>query len=133
MNQITPDEYHGLHGRFKQWANLGVIGTLSALTIYLVTWQNPAMHESYIQSITSAQEKATQEIKAERDAARIESEKSRQHGSDAARELSNGLRENAQAIQSLNETFIRVQERTQENQRTLIDLQLKKMEQEKRQ
>ena len=128
---MTPDEFHGLTGKSKQWASLGVIGLLALLTLHLVLWQNPSMHKSYLDVITVVQEKAAAEIKAERDNSRLETEKSRQHGGQVGNDLSAGLRENAKAIQSLNETFIRVQERTQENQKTLIELQLKKMEQDK--
>src|SRR3990167_6943016 len=58
---------------------------------------------------------------------KLERKEAREHGSTAAKDLAEAITKNADSIQSLNETFIRVQERTQENQRTLIELQLKKM------
>lgn len=130
MSDITPDQFHGLTGKFKQYMSMGVIGVLALMTMYLVMWQSPAMHKSYLEVITKTQTTAAAEIKVERDASRAESEKSRQHGGNVGKELADGLKENAKMIQSLNETFIRVQERTQENQKTLIELQLKKMKQD---
>lgn len=129
--EISPDEFHGLKGKAKQWASLGAIGLLSMMCAHLVVFQNPAMHANHLKSVTEIQEKAAIQLKEERTLSKEEAAKSRQHGGEVARELTEGLKENAKAIQSLNETFIRVQERTQENQRTLIELQLKKMEQDK--
>ena len=122
--EMTPDQFTSLKGGFKQWASLGVIGVLAGLTCYLVMWQSPAMHTAHLKVITDMQTITAAEIKAERDAARADAEKSRAHGNDAAKVM-------GESIKSLNDTFIRVQERTQENQKTLIDLQIKKMEQDK--
>lgn len=127
---MTPDEFHGLKGKAKQWVSSGVIGVLSGICVFLVTWQNPSMHKSYLDVITKMQEKASLELKEERALSVAQQEKSRDHGSKATKDLGDGLKENAKAIQSLNETFIRVQERTQDNQKTLIELQLKKMKQD---
>ncbi len=60
-----------------------------------------------------------------------ERKEAREHGSTAAKDLSEAITKNADSIQNLNETFIRVQERTQQNQQTLIELQLKKMNEDK--
>lgn len=129
--EMTPDDFHGLKGKFKQWTSLGVIGALTLLCVWLVAYQNPATNKTYLDIIVQMQEKAAAELKEERDLSATQQEKSRGHGSQATKDLGEGLKENAKAIQSLNETFIRVQERTQENQRTLIELQLKKIEQDK--
>lgn len=129
--EMTPDEFHGLKGKFKQWTSLGVIGLLSLMTLYLVVWQNPTTNKQHVEHLVELQKTFATELKTERDSARLDAEKSRQHGNTAAQTFAEGLRENAKAIQSLNETFIRVQEQTQANQRVMIDLQLKKMEQDK--
>lgn len=129
---MTPDDFHGLKGKSKQWASLGVIGVLAGICVVLVVYQNPATNKAHLDIIIKMQEKAALELKAERDLSAAQQEKSREHGSKAAKEIGDGLKDTAKMIQSLNETFIRVQERTQENQKTLIELQLKKMEADKK-
>lgn len=131
-NSNNPEiRFAGLSGKFKSWANFGVIGVMTGLLCWMVMYSNPSMQKAHLEVIEKVQEKAAAEIKIERDSSRSETEKSRQHGGAVGKELADGLRENAKMIQSLNETFIRVQERTQENQKTLIELQIKKMEQDK--
>ena len=101
------ERFHGLAGLWKSIASFGVIGVLSALTVYLVIWILPEEREA-----------AREEIKAERAAARLDAEKSREHGTQAAREIGESVRE-------LSNTIIEVQSKTHRNQERLIELQMK--------
>lgn len=89
------------------------------------------MHKSHLETIEKTQDAAREEIREERVAARAESAMSRQHGTEAAKEFSAAIEKNAEAIQSLNNTFIEVQARTQANQQRLIELQIEKMNHDK--
>lgn len=81
MSEITAERFHGLRGWAAVAGNLGVIGVLSMLAVYLVVWFLPAEREA-----------AREEIKAERAAARADMEKSREHGTQAAKEIGESIR-----------------------------------------
>lgn len=100
----------------KYLGNWGLAGTMVG---YLVMFTLPETRKEFSNTL----DKLSAEHKDERKEART-------HGSAAAKDLAAAITKNAESIENLNETFIRVQERTQENQRTLIELQLKKMEKE---
>lgn len=110
---------------------LGNWGLAGLIVGYLMVYSIPDTRNEFAKTLdrlaaehTKTLDKLAVDHKDERKEARL-------HGSTAARDLADAIEKNAESIQNLNETFIRVQERTQENQRTLIELQLKKMNEEK--
>ncbi len=129
--EMTPDEFHGLKGKYKQWSSLGVIGLLSLMCVHLVVFQNPSTQATFVKAINDLHEKAAAQLKEERLLSKEEAAKSRQHGGEVTKDLSVGLVKNAEAIHALNDTFIRVQERTQANQQRMIELQIEKMKTDK--
>ena len=99
---------------------LGNWGLAGLLVGYLMLYSLPETRNEFAKTL----DKLSAEHKVER-------KEAREHGSTAAKDLATAISKNAESISNLNETFIRVQERTQENQRTLIELQLKKLNEEK--
>lgn len=50
-NEMTPDKFHGLTGKVKQYASLGVIGCLALMCMHLVLIQNPSMHATHLKTL----------------------------------------------------------------------------------
>ena len=124
LDTTAEARFSGLTGVFRQWSSLGIVGVMSGLTCWLVMVTIPGMHKEHLNTIEKVQDDARIEIKEERLASRSEAALSREHGSQAAKELGS-------AIKSLNDTFIAVQAKTQANQEKMIELQIKKMDQDK--
>lgn len=102
------EKFLGLAGFWKQFANFGIAGVLCAITIYLVAYLVPSMHEHF-----------HDEMRLEREASRIEAQKSRDHGNQVGKDMTDAIREQTRVIDS-HQTAVR------ENQKHLIDLLFKK-------
>ena len=122
----TPaSKFSGLTGQWKNIANFGIIGVVAYLMVHMVLFTFPEMQKAHLSTIKETQDSTRKEIQEERAAARVDSEKSREHGTRSAEKM-------AMSIDSLNNTFREVQAETQANQRRMIELQIKKMEQDSR-
>ena len=101
------DKFTGLTGIWKQWASLGAVALLSCLAVYAVVVAMPRMQEAF-----------HDELRIERDAARTDIQKSREHGNTAAKELADAIREQTKVL-SDHQTKVR------ENQLKILEAQLK--------
>lgn len=110
---------------------LGNWGLAGVLVGYLMIYSLPETRNEFSKTLDKLSTEHTKILDKLSVDHRDERKEAREHGSSAAKDLAEAITKNADSISNLNETFIRVQERTQENQRTLIDLQLKKMSEEK--
>lgn len=81
-SRSTPQaRFLGLDGYWRTFANLGMAGIVAGIAVYLITVALP-----------NAQDRFHDEVRAEREAARVETEKSRQHGNTAAKLLADEIR-----------------------------------------
>ena len=104
---IDTDKFLGLAGIWKQWANLGVVGVVCGIVIYLITVAVPKAQQSF-----------HDELRLEREAARTEQQKSREHGEMAIKEISTAIRyqttvldDNQRAVRKNQEKLIELQEK----------------------
>ena len=107
------DKFLGLTSIYKQWANLGMAGIVAGIAVYLITFTLP-----------SIQDKFHSELKSERDVARQEQQKSREHGQQAVKELADAIKyqttvldENQRAVRKNQEKLIEIQEKLLKNQK----------------